>query len=1026
MKRKILTAVLALVCAFCCAVGLAACDKKTFDKTDKFVRTADGVFKSAGYSAASSDQTKTYAEATAKPLFALNRSADNGIADDIENLYDTLKTYDNAIVLNDYNLNYVKGDALYQGANLVGMFKSIASVLGDEVFSNVYDLTKLGLADSIAKLEATEYYTLYGVTRSGNTVTSAMQIDFKEYDTNKFVFKIAQYDKLNGVSELHFSYYDSEYAALVVTLRGDISFDFSNYDENYEALSVVNCTLAIFGSEDYISDKNKNEVHDEAILKFAKKNLGFDNQTYKNLVNLNNGQQIGNKEIDAIGSKMYATRYTNPYLGSDSQLNVTVSDEYRIPADITEVATASVPPTKKLIVPAHVKKIADAPFKYPQFVEEIVFEDPDNGSLVQIGDDDTTWEADGEILDIFNLSKYFLISYTKVKNFTLPKTVKKIAGPIYIATEMETLDLSNYNPDYPLFTGKGSSDEGYTVSLYTTYFNRTSGLYKELGSIKKLYANSNFTLKFKGDNAIRGDTESVNNNIDKLDIYEYSAFNKEEDKHYEYSPSKDIYTLIFGLSDGNASASENFDFAEYMGYTKIDCLIDELIMTDISDKFDINSDLFKKLSLTVDESEFSKTYAALNRIQTDKEISFTVTQNGQPKTAIGFIDTDGQPPLDEYAFIQTSDGEILLSQLVYKQQFFAPFLAHQTKVVDGQKQFFVGWSYDKNSDTAEVFEGDVVTNYYQNMYAVYMPATQGIEFVSVGERRYAAKIDNIDTDVLVIPDEYEGNTVTEVKLMQYNCKKLIIPPTVSTVNSKVLNAFANNSMYSFKSITKISDINEGLSLNDSELIESLKNCNGIYKESGMYYLRNYSTNRFMLIGADENLEGQVFIPNDCSIMSVKFGSGVTDIVFPNNSDSRLQYVCLEFDTVKYMSIPKSVIYIEKISGTVTKNFNVYSDSNLNLFRYAFCNLNVESVYFPVESLSANTLAHLDDIFNTNTKLYLSCDYADLASLNIANVIAENMYLYSQNSPDFNNSDIANYNYWYYDNNMNFAVWPKDN
>ncbi|MDE7372540.1 MAG: hypothetical protein K2N18_00595, partial [Clostridia bacterium] len=551
MKKKFLLAITALVCVLCFAVGLAACNPTSSAKTEKFISVLDGVFKSAGFTSSASG-SKSGAKSAAKNVaYAASASDESTIMTNIEGLYDLVKTNDNAGLLDDYNLKYLKGDALYQGANLAALFKSMAQVLGDSVFSTVY---KVGEPNTVAKLEANEYYTLYGLERGEATVPSAIQIDFKEYDSGKFSFKLAQYSKMNDVSELRFTYYDSTRVALVVTLQGDIDEDFNNYDENYAAFSQAEYSIAIFGNEDYVRDSSESAEISEAVMKFAKNHLGFDNNTYKNLASIGNSKVIGAKESSQIDSKMSQNRYTNPYLGTNGNMNIKVANEYRIPDGVTEVATASIPATKKLIVPAHVEKILDAPFKYPQFVEEIVFEDPDNGSLVQIGDDDyVDYYPNGEFWFRINTSRFFLLSFTKVKNFTLPKTVKKIEGPIYITTDMEVLDLSQYHPDYTLEEDeledvKESDKKGYIVSLCTSLYNEGIAFYKELGSVEKLYVNGDYTLRYHGGLQMGGFDPDFftpeNFDIDsfKTQIQEYDAYNRTEDKHYEYSPTADIYT----------------------------------------------------------------------------------------------------------------------------------------------------------------------------------------------------------------------------------------------------------------------------------------------------------------------------------------------------------------------------------------------------------------------------------------------------------------------------------------------------
>jgi len=1017
MKKRFLLTALAVLCVVLCAVGLLACNNKSFDKAQKFMSAVDGVFNSAGFKNSSANEVKK----AKTPVALAETKTDGEMLTDVNSLYDAVKTYDNAGVLNVRNLNYVKGDSLYQGANLAALFKSMATILGDNVFSNAYDGSKLGLTGNVIKLEESEYYTLYGGS-DGNTTVSVIRIDFKEYAEGKFMYKLAQYGKENGVSFMRFSYYDSEKAAVVLDLQGDISVDLSTYEANYGAFSVAKCTVAIFNNEDYINN-GSGAVSAETILKFAKDSLGYGNDTYKSLMSMGKGKELKDKEVGLISSEMSKNIYNNPYLGTDGSMNITVSAEYRIPDDVTVVEKATVPPTKKLIVPAHVQKIKDAPFMYPQFVEEIVFEDPDNGALTQIGEDDEIFEADGMILDIYNHTDYFLTSYTQVKNFTLPKTVKKIAGPIYITTAMETLDLSNYHPDYQLFEGKGSRNEGYTVSLYTSAFNRTNGLYKELGSVEKVYANGDFTLKFNGYNRAEITPDMTPGSF-KVDVSEYAVV--KDDKSYEYSPSRDIYNMLFALAEENEGSGEQVDFGEYMGYTKIDNLIEELILTGLNEKTDLNSDLYKKVTVSVDEKDFAKAYEALVKCETEKEITFTLTSNGQPKTEINFIDNETLVfEYPERTFIQTPDGEIMMSELKYKQTFYAPQHPESYKIIDGEKQYFVGWSYGKEAVYPDVLAGEKVVNFYQNMYAIYMPATEGLTFTDIDDKNCSVSLDGANADILIIPDVYGGKTVSEIVLENYTCKKIIIPTSVRTANVDILKAIAQNKISGFGSISKISGMEEflGFSYWYGDTLDELKTCDGVYKENGLYYIGNNSNKYFMLVGADDDLTGQVFIPNGCNICAVKFGDGVTDIVFPNDNYSELKYIYLEFGEVRHMSIPKTVAYIERIKGTVSKTFTFYFTSNLNVYYDAFRELTVDYVHILPESVSYDFMISLRDgwLFKDETKKYLNYTYEQWLELELSSN-CKNLYLYSETAPDYEvvSSDFG---YWHYDDNMNFVEYP---
>ena len=1009
MKRKFLMSFLAVVCALCCVLGFAACANKSTDKTDQFIRVSDGVFASAGYTNSSSNNKKTSALALAKAIAVDSRSAESGISAEINELYTAVKTDSNTGILDEYNFNYIKGDTLYQGANLAAMFRAMASVLGDEVFSSVYDLEKLGMPDSVAKLVEDDYYTLYAVMRDGSTITSAVQIDFKEYSTGKFMFKLAQYSKMNGVSELHFSYYDSESVAFLATLHGDINEDFNTYDEKYASYTATDYTIAIFDGEDYVSGRSSRKQQDETILKFVKDSLGFNNQTYKTLADLRGGKSISNKDANGIGSLMNENRYINPYTGTNDK--VPVSDEYTIPSDVTVVATASIPATRKLIVPAHVVKILDSPFKYPQYVEEIVFEEPDNGALIQIGDDDIVHDL-GTWTSRVNTSRNFLISYTQIKNFTLPKTVKKIAGPIYITTEMEVLDLSAYHPDYELNEDK-SGKEDYTVSLYTPYYNRTYGFFKELGSVNKLYANEEFILHFYGSD--RFDPEHGIKDGGE----EYSTYNEEEDKHYTYSPSVELYQMMEGIF-GDHSEETARRFAQYRGYTKTEYFVQELIMTRLGKSFDIDSDLFGKLSLTIDVEDFADMYDLLSGSESGKDFSITLLENGQPKTVLKLFE-QGTERTEENWFETVSGESKDITELEFGEIFLAPYALEDSMFVDGVKHYFAGWSFRSDGSSIDAFRGDKVINFFQNMYAVYLPASDGIEFVENDEGNYTARIDGVYTDILVIPDRYGTKQVTALELVSYDCRKIIMSG-IGTANSEIIRAIANNQLQSFQSVVRLSD--DGAWDVARTVTEKLKTCNGVYEEDGLYYIRNYSSYYFMLFAADEDLTGSVYIPNDCYIMAVEFGAGVNNIYMPNSSALHtIDY--LKFNTISNLTIPTSVTNIGEIEGTVTKHLSIMGSGNkLAITDLGFYNVHVDGV-----QIFMDTYVEVEGIwgfFNPKTKLYMECGIKDIKDKWNTPFIPDNVYFYSPEEPDFDDPDYGGYQYWHFNSNYDFAVWENLN
>ena len=1042
MKKKILFTLLSVICAFACLLGMAACNNKpSFQKTEEYLRVSDGVFEAAGYVKSTSDHSKRKSVSAKNDstvmgikLLSANARSENEITANLRELYETVATDGNTNGLDEYNLNYLKGDALYQGVNLAGVFRAMASILGDNAFDTVYDVTKItGTPDSVGKLESGDFYTL----RVNGGGVSFLRIDFAEYTQGKFVFKLAQYSKMNDRSELRFSYFDSESAAFIAELHGEIGFDFADYDENYNSFEVAECTIVVFGDENYVSDHTPNDKTDEKVLKFVKENLGFDNRTYQDLSGMNGGKDIGNKDVLQIGAEISKNRYINPYLGTHS--NVTPKNEYTIPSDVRVVAPLSIPATKKLIVPAHVEKILDAPFLYPQCVEEIVFEDPDNGALVQIGNDDVV--EDG--FEPFNNSRYFFLSFTKVKNFTLPKTVKKIEGVFYVTTEMETFDLSAYHPDYEM-SEFNQSYYGYRVRLSTSAWNQ-SNQFKEHGSIDKVYINGDFSIAYE---EIHTDylpfdrDEDGNMNIDVFDVDESIKFEpefnyrKNDNESAAYSPSQDIFDMLFALKNSGKFTNAD-EIYSYLNWHKIEHLVNEVIATGVNEHIDLQSDLFASVSLTVDVEDFGALYHFMKDAQADN-ISCKMMQNGQEKTSINLYDFDGSDlSSGEKSRVKTPEGEKFISALQRGEIFYAPS-ATATKTSGDETLYFVGWSFSKDAATVDFYEGDEVVNYFQNMVPVYLPATEnGVTYAEEGDEATATVNGFSDRDgIIVIRNEYNGKSVRYVSLENYSCKKIIIPDTVNGANSGIFNALAEGSINDLKNIWKISDaenIRNSLG-NHSSLREKLKTCGALYYETGLYYLRNNVSYHWMLFAVDQDLAGRVFIPNDCYILAAEFGSNVTEIVLPSDMKfSKLQYVAyLKFDSLNDFTIYGSVKQIDYVSGKVNRSFRLAlsQKSPVMISSYAFMDLQVSEAFIDAAALTNNTVLSLvqpNEIFKNTTNLYLSCEYKDIQNYDFRN-IGENVYFYSESEPNYNDDDVGSYQYWHYDNRMNFVVWerPEEN
>ena len=183
----------------------------------------------------------------------------------------------------------------------------------------------------------------------------------------------------------------------------------------------------------------------------------------------------------------------------------------------------------------------------------------------------------------------------------------------------------------------------------------------------------------------------------------------------------------------------------------------------------------------------------------------------------------------------------------------------------------------------------------------------------------------------------------------------------------------------------------------------------------------------MLFYADESVTGTVYVSNQCYVVAVEFKSGVTSIVLPDGRYSSLKYIAyLKFDELSSLSISDTAEYVGRVEGKVKNifSFKISMSGKLTLEYEAFCDLDADSLFLQAEALTQETLAHIGDVFNQNTKVYMSYEYKDIEDFVFEN-ISDNIYFYSIDPPNFSDEGVYRYNYWHYDDNMKIAIWDKD-
>lgn len=213
------------------------------------------------------------------------------------------------------------------------------------------------------------------------------------------------------------------YYSVEETTKNPISLDGEKRLKSFVVLDLSENQLKSFSGE---NTENGKVVNDALI------DMGFSTQI-EDATKLTAQKEIDMETVIELNEKMKLYSYSSDYVDLDtsSPFEISVLDEYVIPDDVTVVKTRSVPACVKLIIPKHVEKIEVSPFMNPEYLEEIVFTNPEDGNLTEIGSP----EKDSE--------KLFILSYTNVKRFVLPKTVKKMEVRYFrLCCNMELLDLS--------------------------------------------------------------------------------------------------------------------------------------------------------------------------------------------------------------------------------------------------------------------------------------------------------------------------------------------------------------------------------------------------------------------------------------------------------------------------------------------------------------------------------------------------------------------------------------------------------
>ncbi|MBQ2945320.1 MAG: hypothetical protein IJD95_01990 [Clostridia bacterium] len=341
------------------------------------------------------------------------------------------------VALTESNKMALSGEALAEGSSFAAMARAMMEVYGDAVFANNYSVGEVTFRLS----DADDRYVIEGVIFEDGKYRSGFMMSFTK-EENGYSYIFAKYsvndDAQMPSSTLNFSVFVTGLGVVNAELSAQSSEIFGNYETAYDSFEVDKMTAAYYSLENYtsvdLSDSSDHQV--KFAMDFAKDILGLGNATFESLNTMKKGKDISYKEAVQLSDFVSRHCYVSPYYYETN--DTYVRDSYVVPSDVTVVETGSIPATKKVFIHANVTKIESKPFQAPQYLEDIIFADPVNGKLTQIGSFDSSLGHPS-----------FILSLTKVKNFTLPSTVKKLElGQYILNAQVEKIDLSTYNPDW--------------------------------------------------------------------------------------------------------------------------------------------------------------------------------------------------------------------------------------------------------------------------------------------------------------------------------------------------------------------------------------------------------------------------------------------------------------------------------------------------------------------------------------------------------------------------------------------------
>ncbi len=354
------------------------------------------------------------------------------------------------------NKNGITSEMLRHNIMFLTTVQGLCDVVGDEILINTYSINSGNMDMRYSVKFNTEYsLNMYAETNSsmvGNILTA-----FKEYETDKVYCSYVFFDTSleEGKNYVCVGYLDTNYGLMMAEI--ELTGDFANFETDTNA-KVTSFKACLFDEDKYIVAENTDNLAD--IIAFVQTNLGVNKSVYNASVANIQTQKLSKAQMNKLQEKTSNYQYESPFYQT-SQVNARKT--YTIPEGVTAVTNYTIPATKKLIIPKEVVSISSRALMYPDLLEEIVFEDAQNGALTTIGDE----------------NDYFFLSFTKVKNFVCPPTVTKLRlGFFHLATNMELLDLTQVKGFVLTNNGKETESPSFNINRYENV--------KEMGYIKNL------------------------------------------------------------------------------------------------------------------------------------------------------------------------------------------------------------------------------------------------------------------------------------------------------------------------------------------------------------------------------------------------------------------------------------------------------------------------------------------------------------------------------------------------------------